>query len=442
MVRHLLQGRLGRFDRLARGLLGPLWGALAGLARIFRVILRWLLSWLAHWARSLRMTHTVGARVVHLLLHPADPNNLFTVSDTGAYERPEGTRTAPLAPIATGERRRTLLMADGHPAGDAAATPAPPAGARAIALSLARGTATPDPMRVEKATRVVNYRASLADLLHTEIKRMKLPDIQELGPLITRLARRWLDLDQEFEEIQRRTKLDLRRTLKSNISRYGGHILDFKWATRQLPTPRLSKPARVLVIGDVSHSMYHYVTIGLYFFHLLNFRFQVNSYVFSEKATRSTEILNGPGSFTEKVQDLVRGAASWNAGTRFGSSLQEIMSEALVDQYTVVVIATDGKVTLGHGEYEKIHRQMARLKSLARMVVFMTPEGSFAQSHGGHVQVDQVGAFKSGVLDIPIFDLGQLWYNTLGKYADRVYHVRTVQDLVDMCEDLYVASRD
>lgn len=439
MVRYLLQGRLARVDRLARVLLGPIWGVLAGLQRFLRLWLRWLLVWLAHGLRSWRLAGTVGARVTYLLLHPADPNNLFTLTDAGAYTRPEAGRQAALAPLAAGERRPNLLMQDGQPAGAAEGGAGRPP---VLAISLTRGTGAPDGRRVAQATRAVNYRHSLAELLQTEIRRMKLPEIQELGPLINRLARRWLDMDQEFEAVARRSRLDLRRTMKANIGRYAGHVLDFKWATREVPVPRLSKPARVLVIGDVSHSMYHYVTISLYFFHLLNFRFQVNSYVFSERATRATEILNGPGSFTEKVQELVRQASSWNAGTRFGSSLQEILAEARIDPYTYVVIATDGKVALGQGEYEKIHRQMARLKSLARMVVFMTPEAGFAGSHGSPVQVAPVGAFKSGVLDIPIFDLGQIWYNTLGKYADRVYHVRTVQDLVSMCEDLYLASRD
>lgn len=429
-------------DRLARAALGPLWRPLAALDRCLRLLVRWVAVWLAHWLRSWRLSTAVGARVIHLMLHPADPNNLFVVADAGAYERPEAGRRLALAPLATGERRKTLIMQDGQPAGAPGPADPPPGGRPTVALSLGRGASAPDLRRVEQGTRQVNHRFSLAELLQTEIRRMKAPDIQELGPLINRLARRWLDLDQQFEEVERRTRLDVRRTLKANLSRYGGYVLDFKWSTRQLPAPRLSKPARVLVIGDVSHSMCHYVTISLYFFHLLNFRFQVNSYVFSERATRSTEFLNGPGSFAEKVRDLVQHAASWNAGTRFGSSLEQIMAEAVIDPYTYVVIATDGKVTLGHGEYEKIHRHMARLKALARMVVFMTPEAAFARSQGRRVQVEQVGAFKSGMVDIPIFDLGQIWYNTLGKYADRVYHVRTVQDLVDMCEDLYLASRD
>ncbi len=440
MVRHLLQGRLTQMNRL---LPGPVRAVLAAPVRWLRRLLRWLIACLAQWTRAVRTTGTVSARVVRLLLRPADPNNLFTVTDTGSYDRPEGERTLELAPLVTGERRHTLLMQDGEiPASmppDPLTMHTPPP---ARSLSLTRGSASLDLKRLEEVTRKVNHRFSLAELLHSEIKRLKTGEIRELTSLVQRLAKRWLDLDQEFEAVERRTRLDVPRTLRANLSRYGGHILDFKWATKDLPVPKLSKPARVLVIGDVSHSMYHYVTVALYFFHLLNFRFQVNSYVFSERATRSTEFLNGPGAFEDKVQDLVRHAASWNAGTRFGSSLETILAEAQVDAFTYVVIATDGKVALGHGEYEKIHREMARLQARAKMVVFLTPEASFAQSHGRAAQVHQVGAFKSGLLDIPIFDLGQIWYNTLGKYADRVYHVQTVQDLADMCEDLYLASRD
>ena len=69
----------------------------------------------------------------------------------------------------------------------------------------------------------------------------------------------------------------------------------------------------------------------------------VESYVFSERATHSTPFLNGLGTFEEKVQRLIQGAKSWNAGTRFGSALEEIADTASVDENTYVLIATDGE---------------------------------------------------------------------------------------------------
>lgn len=446
MVRHLLQGRV---DRIARLLLGPLWGPLGALRRMLKLLMRWLAAWLGQFVRSLGTRMQVGLRLANLVVHPADPNNLFTVSGSSSYEMQEAGRHVRMDALrqgSSGERGAGLLIADGQPVGNGAPTDAPggdhaPAAATAIAAHW-RGVTQPDMQRVEQATARVNYRFSYLDLMNTELRRMQAPDVRELGVVINRLAKRWLDLDEDFASQERRNRLDIRRTLKYNLPRYGGYVLDFKWGTKEMPVPKFTKPARLLVIGDVSHSMVQYAAVSLYFMHMLNFVFQVDSYIFSQKATRSTPYLNGPGSFEDKLKDLMQNATSWNAGTRFGSSLEFILAHANVDQYTNVVIATDGKVTLGHGEYELIERHMARLHRRARRIVFLTPEAAFAGSHGQRAVVERIGSFESGMFNIPIFDLGQIWYNTLGKYADRVYHVRSVQDLVDACDDLYRVSRD
>nr|PZN42823.1 MAG: hypothetical protein DIU70_04660 [Bacillota bacterium] len=303
----------------------------------------------------------------------------------------------------------------------------------------------PVPRRVAAGIAAVNRHAGREALLATELKRLQVPQIRELDRLIGELARRWLGPGPALRPVERRNRLDLRRTLRANLQRHGGYVLTFRWAVRQRPRPRLQRPARLLVIGDVSHSMCHYVTVVLYFFHMLNFRFEVESYVFSEHATRASPYLSGPGGFSEKVQALAQHARSWNAGTRFGTSLEEILAEAAVDPHTYVVIATDGKVSLSHGEPAKIRRQMERLRRESRMVILLTPEADLARAGrnraapvgSGDGRPDGVvGIFKAGLVEIPIFDLPSVWYEVLGQHADRVYHVRTVQDLVDMVEDL------
>lgn len=451
MVRYVLQGRL---DRLAKRLLGPLRGPLLALGRLVTLFFRWLAAWLAHLSRSTRRRVQVGMRVMGLILHPSDPNNLFTANAGGTYHMAEAGRTLHTGgPAAGGAGRGSLLMAGGEATGGATGTPAaqedgpvgdgapPEQPPQVLAVSL-RGAAAPNTARVEQGIRQVNYRFSYLETLRTELKKMQPSQISDLNVVINRLARRWLDPDEAFEPVQRRSRLDVRKTLRYNIRRYGGKVLNFRWATKDRPVPRFNKPARILAVGDVSHSMYVYATVSLYFMHMLNFVFQVDSFVFSEKATRSTPFLNGPGTFDEKMKDLIRNARSWNAGTRFGSSLREIVASGQIDPYTYVVICTDGKVALSHGEYELINQYMEWIKRRAKMVVFLTPEAAFANSHGRRVAVDRVGHFESGIVNIPIFDLGQIWYNTLGKHADRVYHVRTVQDLVDVCEDLYRTARD
>lgn len=432
------------------------------------VIAAWPARLAAFWARLRELVALLALylgsalRLLRFLLRPADPNNLFLVvarggpgglapagradgsrggessgdatPDGAAHRAAPGERT--LVPMSVGAPRRTLLWAvPGGAPGDRSPAAAP----------VLRTGAAP---RIESAVREVNRRFSLQDVLEQELRRLRPLQAEDLPRLVERLARRWLSPGEAFRPVERRTRLDVRETLRRNVPRYGGHVLTFYWARRELPVPCRVHPARVLVIGDVSHSMHRYTAVALYFFHLLGFWFDVDSYVFSEHATRATPFLRRAGTFEERVSALARAAASWNAGTRLGTSLEEIRAQATVDAHTHVVIATDGKVSLGRGEYEKIETHMAWLRARARDIVIMTPDPALgARGPGSHAAkgppraaqapLRAVGSLRSGLIELPIYDLGEVWQTVVGRYAGRIYHVRTVQDLVDMCEDLY-----
>lgn len=408
---------------------------IGALLRPFRLFLRWLLIWLSYLLKSVTRRLRVGSRFLLMLLRPRDPNNIFIAGNEAAYHAEElGYAAQPSDD--PGGKRPTLLWAAAAPE-DRGSSPF-----QTSAVSLWRGQS---PVRAEDAaggSEAANRRFAYLDVLAAQIKRLSPAEIGELERLLFRLARKWLDVDDVFEWIPRRNRLDVGRTLRYNIPRYAGKILNFKWATKERPIPQQSKPARLLVIGDVSHSMVHYVSVVLYFFHMLNFRFMVDSYVFSETATHSSPYLNGLGTFDEKVKRLVSGAKSWNAGTRFGAALEEISRHAYVDENTYVIIATDGKVSLQGEEPAKIERCMAALRRQAKQVVFLTPSVEFSDGAGGKAPYDRIGSFRYDFHDIPIFSVGPpLWYGTLSQYADRLYLTRTVQDLIDMTEDLILASR-
>ncbi|HEY8347510.1 MAG TPA: VWA domain-containing protein [Symbiobacteriaceae bacterium] len=418
MVRRLWQNRLIR-----------------DLLRYPRLFFRWLLIWLRHLLGRLRLQLQGARQVMLLLLRPRDPNNLFVRSIEGAMEAPEGA--VPLAPAVQEEDRppSSLLWAS------AALRPSP--AADTVALSLWRGQRQSTAEEAQAGAAAANRRYAYLDLLTAQIRHLRPRDIALLDELIARLARKWLDVDQVFETYQRRNRLDVRRTLRYNIPRYAGRILTFRWAEKERPVPQLAKPAKLLLIGDVSHSMVHYVSIVLYYFHRLNFFFTVDSYVFSDRATHSAPYLNGLGTFEERVRRLVENAASWNAGTRFGSALAEIAQKASVDENTWVIIATDGKVALKGDEPRLIDLHMRALRSRARSVTFLTPSVDFSGSRGKlRSQARRVGSFRYGFHEIPIYQMGPpLWYGILGQYADRIYLVRTVQDLIDMTENLILAAR-
>lgn len=418
MVRRVWQNRLVR-----------------GLARYPRLFFRWLLIWLAHLLGRARLGLEAGSYLLLSLVRPRNPNNLYLVSaEEGAMDAPEGVLPASLEPQDDGAPRTALLWAaEGQRRPSTAAT---------TAVSLWRGERQVFAEEAEAGAAAANRRCAYVDLLATQIKKMDPKDVAQLEELIARLARKWLDEDQAFEQYQRRSRLDVGRTLRYNIPRYGGRILNFRWADKERPVPHRVRPAKLLLIGDVSRSVAHYVSIILFFFHKLNFCFTVDSYVFSEHATHSAPYLNGMGTFEERVKRLVEAASSWNAGTKFGSSLKEIAQQAVVDENTWVIIATDGKVALKGDEFALIDQHMRALRERARGVIFITPSAHFSGSGRRVDKSQRLGSLKYGFREIPIYQVGPpLWYGTLGEYADRLYLVRTVQDLIDMTDNLIMATR-
>lgn len=372
--------------------------------------------------------------MLRLLFRSRDPNNLYVERVEASYSTEEAG--AALGEVAVGERSTSLLWANQGPGGRSEDL-------QTTSLSFWRGLRQVAAEEALAGVEAANRRYAYVELLASPIKRLSNRDVKLLEELIERLARKWLDIDQAFQQWPRRNRLDVDRTLRYNIPRYAGAVLSFRWPTREYPIPQEVKPARILVIGDVSHSMVHYVSVLLFFFHNLTFRFTVESYIFSERATYATPFLKGSGSFEAKVKRLMEGARSWNAGTRFGSALEEIAAHALVDDNTYVIIATDGKVSLEAQEAEKIARCMGELRRRAKQVIFTTPSVEFSAATNGERRHKprRLGTFHYDYHEIPVWSMGSpQWYGTLGRYADRLYLVRTVQDLIDMIENLLIGS--
>lgn len=397
------------------------------VVRRIRLFLRWLLVWLQYLAQRTGRALRVTGWFLRVLVRPRDPNNLYVVS----LDPDERVGEAPLTPppdLAAGEPTTALLWSGGGER----------AGGATQSVSLWRGTAQASPEDAETGAAAANRRYAYVDLLATQIRKLNPADIRLLEELIERLSRKWLDIDQRFERRERRNRLDVHRTLRYNIPRYAGSILQFRWATKEQPIPHPEKPARLLVIGDVSHSMVHYASILLYFFHSLNFKFVVDSYVFSERATHSTPYLNGLGTFPEKVKRLVEGARSWNAATWFGSALEEIAKQAQVDENTYVLIATDGKISLKDDEAAKVEKYMGALRQRAKQVIFLTPSADFYAASTSSLRPQRLGRFQAGFETYPIWRGSPVWYGTLSRYADQIYLIRTVHDLIDMVETLLI----
>lgn len=268
---------------------------------------------------------------------------------------------------------------------------------------------------------------------------LKDDDLARLPELVRRLAEAWVKEEEQMVPRERHVQVDLRRTLRVNLPRYGGHVFNLYWEFRPRAERISVEPARLLVIGDVSNSMTRYVSVLLYFFHSLGRHFRVDSWVFSERPTHATPWMEAGLTYEDKVRSLVAHARSWDSLTVLGSSLEEILKEAEIDRDTYVILATDGQVRIRDGEYPRIVRAMDTIRDRAREVHILTPTPEFAEKGKEYaVAFEQLTAVPLGMIHVnpPPFEMKVTWYGTLAAHADRVRLVRSGNDLVEYCRDV------
>lgn len=279
--------------------------------------------------------------------------------------------------------------------------------------------------------------------LARSLTALKDEDLERISSILAQIAETWVRDDERLVPRERRTQLDVRRTLRINLPRYGGNIFNFYWEMRPRKEKVGVQPAKLLVIGDVSNSMTRYVSVLLFFFHSLGRHFQVDSWVFSERPTHAAPWLQVGVTYADKVENLVTHARSWNGLTVLGSSLEEILKEATVDKDTYVILATDGQVRILGGEYPKIVRAMDHLRQRAREVHILTPVPEFAaKGREFAAAFEQLTAVPLGATytDPPPWELKVTWYGTLAAHADQVRLVRTAADLLEYCRDVLRAA--
>ncbi len=175
-----------------------------------------------------------------------------------------------------------------------------------------------------------------------------------------RLARR---LSRRRRPLARRGRLDLRRTLRANLSR--PDLIDLKFRRRK------RRKARLVLLCDVSGSMDLYSRFLLQFlFALQNVFGRVETFTFSTRLTRVTDHLRGR-AYRQALRRLTE-VRDWSGGTRIGESLAQFNREwpRLVDRQTIVIILSDGWDT---GEPEVLAAELLRIKRRAGRVIWLNP---------------------------------------------------------------------
>jgi uncharacterized protein len=164
-----------------------------------------------------------------------------------------------------------------------------------------------------------------------------------------------------------------RRDTMRHARRTGGQPFELRM---RRPTERRR---RVVLIADVSGSMEAYSRAYLYLLHGSVKALRAETFVFATRLTRLTRRLRVSTADPEQVlRAAVADVEDWSGGTRIGASLRAFndrWGRRGLARGAVVVIVSDGWESGDPGE---LGEQMARLRRMARCVIWVNPRAKRA----------------------------------------------------------------
>ena len=192
-------------------------------------------------------------------------------------------------------------------------------------------------------------------------------DLPELERIAMHLLRHMsMRLSRRRKSMQQRGPVDLRRTIRRNISR-GGALIDLRYKARKIQQDRL------VVLLDISGSMNPYSLFFLRFAYALQRYFKrVDTFLFSTQVTEITAALRGR-SLEQSLHALSQQAAGWSGGTKIGESLREFAlhyGARVLSRDTVFIVLSDGWDT---GKPQVLAEQLQLIKRRVRTVIWLNP---------------------------------------------------------------------
>jgi uncharacterized protein len=211
--------------------------------------------------------------------------------------------------------------------------------------------------------------ASRADnIAEIDFRKMADPEqIEEAHEAAARLARAMRTRLTRRDLARRRGyRLDLRRTIHSNISHGGVPISLVKRQHKE-------KPLRLVMLLDASGSMSMYTGVFLRFIHgvLDEFR-EAEAFLFHTRLAHVSDAMKEKDAARalDRLSIMAQGAGG---GTRIGESLQTFNrwhAARVIHSRTVVMIVSDGYET---GDAALLGREMAALGRRCRRIVWLNP---------------------------------------------------------------------
>jgi uncharacterized protein with von Willebrand factor type A (vWA) domain len=215
--------------------------------------------------------------------------------------------------------------------------------------------------------------------------------IAELHVLATRLAKSMRARLVRREQARRRgRRLDMRRTIRRNVSK-GGTPVDLVWRRRKV------KPLRLVVLLDASGSMDPYTAFFVRFLHgvIDSFR-EAEAFVFHTRLAHVSPSLRdrNVGRAVDRLGLMAQGIGG---GTRIGESLATFNrwhARRVINSRTAIMIVSDGYDT---GEPEQLAGEMHRLRRQCRRIIWLNPligwKGFRPESRGMQAALSHIDLF-------------------------------------------------
>ena len=219
----------------------------------------------------------------------------------------------------------------------------------------------------EDTGRAMAGASSAEQLRKTDFSAVPRHDQDALEEIALRLLRRMsLRLSRRLQAGQPGGQLDLRRTIRRNISR-GGEPMQrlYRW--------KKPRPSPLVVVLDISGSMNLYSLFLARFAHSLQQCFRrMSTFVFSTQLLEITDTLKTRDLYAA-FEALSRQESGWSGGTRIGESLAEFnrrQARRRLTRDTLFVILSDGWDT---GEPEVLARELRNIRSRVRKLIWLNP---------------------------------------------------------------------
>ncbi|HEY6253453.1 MAG TPA: VWA domain-containing protein [Candidatus Angelobacter sp.] len=221
--------------------------------------------------------------------------------------------------------------------------------------------------RESEGGRIITGASAQERLRKTDFSQVTQADLAALEQISLRLLRQMSSrLSRRFRNTGLRGRVDIRRTIRRNISR-GDDLIRLSYKAKR------SRPDKLVILLDVSGSMNAYSLFLVRFAYTLQKYFRhVETFLFSTHLVRITPALRAQ-TLDHVWPALTEQAAGWSGGTRIGESLasfNQVHGRKLLSRDTLLLILSDGWET---GEPDMLAVELGTIKRRVRKLIWLNP---------------------------------------------------------------------